>query len=80
MRDNPSMKVGIDGTSPRGANSRDRDSATRRVNSVRTALIDAGVASSRIETGAFGDTQLARDGRVEVLLRSDRALKSDLSD
>ena len=35
---------------------------------VRGALIVAGVPSAKIQTGAFGDPQLRRDGRVGVLV------------
>jgi outer membrane protein OmpA-like peptidoglycan-associated protein len=56
MRQNPSARVAIDGSSE------------RRVNRVRTALIDAGVPANRIQTGAFGDAQQRRDGQVMVLV------------
>lgn len=67
MEQNPSLKVGIDGSI---THSSDKDMAGRRVDTVRTALISAGVPASRIETGAFGDANLARERRVEVLLRT----------
>jgi outer membrane protein OmpA-like peptidoglycan-associated protein len=53
---NRSLRVGLDGSS------------TRRVGVVRDALIKAGVPASKIQTGAFGDPQLRRDGRVAVLV------------
>jgi outer membrane protein OmpA-like peptidoglycan-associated protein len=56
MDQNPSLRIGLDGSN------------TRRVGVVREALIEAGVPSSRIETGAFGDPQLRRNGRVAVLV------------
>jgi hypothetical protein len=34
-----------------------------------TALTRAGVPADKIETGAFGDDQLRRERRVEVLIR-----------
>ena len=70
MKQNPSLKIGIDGSSPSGANRRARDLADRRSTAVRNALIDAGVPGSRIEMGAFGDRHLVREGRVEVLLHT----------
>ncbi len=70
MKQNPSLKVGIDGSSPRGSDLRDQDFADRRVSTVYWALVNAGVPTSRIETGGFGDAKLARDQRVEVLLRT----------
>ncbi len=54
--DNPSGRIGLDGSDP------------RRVLAVRDALVLAGVPASRIDTGAFGDPQLRRDGRVAVLV------------
>jgi hypothetical protein len=56
MGQNPSRQIGLDGSNE------------RRVVVVRDALIVAGVPASRIQTGAFGDPQLRRDGRVAVLV------------
>jgi outer membrane protein OmpA-like peptidoglycan-associated protein len=71
LNDNPSLQVGIDGSmDPRGSDPRDQQLSDRRVGAVRDALIQAGVPASKIETGAFGDTQLARDRRVEVLIKT----------
>jgi outer membrane protein OmpA-like peptidoglycan-associated protein len=67
MQQNPSLRVGIDGSIPSGS---DQDLGNRRVSHVREALIKAGVPASQIEIGAFGNPQLARDGRVEVLIRT----------
>jgi hypothetical protein len=53
---NPSLQVGLDGANE------------RRVVVVRDALIVAGVPSAKIQTGAFGDPQLRRNGRVGVLV------------
>ena len=55
---NPTVRVAIDGSND------------QRVGSVRDALINAGVPAYKIQTGAFGDPQLRRDGRVNVLLSS----------
>jgi outer membrane protein OmpA-like peptidoglycan-associated protein len=71
MKTNPSLKVGIDGAMARnGSDARARDLNDGRVNAVSAALMAAGVPKNRIETGAFGNAKLARDGRVEVLLRT----------
>jgi outer membrane protein OmpA-like peptidoglycan-associated protein len=56
MDQNPSRQIGLDGSNE------------RRVVVVRDALIVAGVPASKIQTGAFGDPQLRRDGRVGVLV------------
>ena len=53
---NPSSRVAIDGSNE------------RRVSNVRDALLDAGVPAHKIQTGAFGDAQARRDGRVAVLV------------
>jgi outer membrane protein OmpA-like peptidoglycan-associated protein len=69
MRNNPSLKLGIDASlDPRTSDSRDRDLSNRRINAIHDALVKAGVPADRIEAGAFGDTKLRRDRRVEVLL------------
>lgn len=65
MKQNPSLKIGI-----YGYDARNKDLGDRRASTVRKELINAGVSASRIETGDFGDPQLAREGRVEVLLRT----------
>jgi outer membrane protein OmpA-like peptidoglycan-associated protein len=64
MRRNPQHMVGIDGH----ADPNNYELSERRVIAVRDALISAGVPANRISIGAFGDPQLRRDGRVEVLL------------
>ena len=56
MDQNRSFRIGLDGSSE------------RRVGVVRDALMVAGVPASKIQTGAFGDPQLRRDGRVAVLV------------
>jgi hypothetical protein len=63
MAKNPSLQLGIDGTDPGNVALGDQ-----RADAVRGALIQAGVPSYKIQTGAFGDPQLRREGRVEVLL------------
>ena len=73
MKQNPSLQVGIDGSmDPRGTDPRDQNLSDRRVSTVREALIRAGVPADKIKTGAFGDTQLARDRRVEVLISTSK--------
>ena len=68
MNANPSLQIGIDGSmDPQGSDPRDQSLSDRRVGAVRDALIQAGVPSYKIQTGPFGDAQLARDRRVEVL-------------
>lgn len=63
---NPSIRVGIDGST----DARNQDLNDRRVAAVRDALIQAGVPSSKIQSGAYGDARLAHDRRIEVLVRS----------
>jgi outer membrane protein OmpA-like peptidoglycan-associated protein len=64
VKNNPSLIIGIDGyTDPTNT-----DLSNDRVNTIRQALIDEGVPANRIKTGAFGDTKLRREGRVEVLI------------
>jgi outer membrane protein OmpA-like peptidoglycan-associated protein len=71
MKLNPSLQVGIDGSmDPRSSDPRDQGLSDRRVSAVRNALIQAGVPAAKIQTGAFGDTRLTRDRRVEVLVKT----------
>jgi outer membrane protein OmpA-like peptidoglycan-associated protein len=68
---NPSLDIGIDGSmDPRGTDPPDQDLSNRRVRAIHDALVNAGVPGQKIKTGAFGDTQLRRDRRVEVLFAS----------
>ena len=57
LRQNPSATVAIDGTSD-------------RADSVRNALLQAGVPAYKIQYGNFGDARLQRDRQVQVLVSS----------
>jgi len=71
MKQNPSLRIGIDGSmNPRSTDPYNQDLSDRRISAVRDALIRAGVPASKIQTGTFGDTQVARDRHVEVLIRT----------
>src|SRR5207245_8319417 len=63
LKQNPSSRLAIDGALPAG----DADLSDRRVDSVREALIAAGVPAYQIYTGMFGAPLLRRERRVEVL-------------
>jgi outer membrane protein OmpA-like peptidoglycan-associated protein len=66
LSQNPGQQVGID-----GANDNQTPSlSSRRVANVREALLRAGVAASRIQTGDFGTPQQRPERRVEVLVSS----------
>jgi outer membrane protein OmpA-like peptidoglycan-associated protein len=66
LRQNPGQQVGIDGS----MDPNNTDLTNRRVSAVRNALLQAGVPSNKIQTGAFGNQQQQRDRRVEVLVSS----------
>jgi hypothetical protein len=66
MAKNPSLQIGIDGY----WNPNDQTTSNRRVDTVRNALITAGVPAGKVQVGAFGDPQFARDRRVEMLLKT----------
>jgi outer membrane protein OmpA-like peptidoglycan-associated protein len=83
MKQNPSVQVGIDGyADPRGTDPHNQGLSERRVNAIRDALVNAGVASDKIKTGAFGEQRLLcnestaacwqSDRRVEVLISSSK--------
>jgi hypothetical protein len=63
LKRNPSLQIGIDGTAVR---SRDQGLNDARVNAIRAALIDDGVSPDKISTGALGDKDLRRQGRIAV--------------
>ena len=69
MKDNPSLELGIDGSAElQNQGSFDRGLCDRRVKVIRDALVKAGVPADRIKVGAFGDAELRRDQRVDVLI------------
>ena len=71
MQQNPSLQVAIDGSmDPRGTDPRNQGLSDRRVYAIRDALVQSGVPAYKIQTGAFGDPELARDRRVEVLVKT----------
>jgi outer membrane protein OmpA-like peptidoglycan-associated protein len=73
MQANPTLELGIDAsTNPRATAQRDVTMRDSRVNAIRSSLIAAGIPASRISTGQFGNVDHRRDGRVEILLRTDR--------
>jgi outer membrane protein OmpA-like peptidoglycan-associated protein len=81
---NPNVRLGIDGSTDllRGTNQYNVALSQRRVANVRDALMRTGVSADRIETGGFASERAKcddsieqcsqRDGRVEVLARSNR--------
>ena len=72
LEQNPTLKVAIDGSmDPRGNDPRNQGLSDERVAAIRTALLKAGVPDSKIQQGAFGDTELTRDRRVVWLVRTD---------
>ena len=56
LSQNPTYRVALDGVN------------SDNVGKVRSAMIDQGVAPSRIETGAYGDPALRGDRNVAVLM------------
>jgi len=69
MKKNPSLQLGIDGSmDPRGTDPRNQNLCDRRVKAIRDALVEAGVPTDKISIGAYGDEELRRDRRVEVLI------------
>jgi outer membrane protein OmpA-like peptidoglycan-associated protein len=71
MNNNPSLQLGIDASlDPQNHSKRDQELSNRRVKAIRDALVTAGVPANKITAGAFGDSQLRRDRRVEVLYAS----------
>jgi peptidoglycan-associated lipoprotein len=80
MQEHPGIEVGLDGhADPRGTPAYNQPLSQRRVDAVKAVLMNAGIASDKIQTGAFGESQpkcsqateecWQRDRRVEVLVR-----------
>ena len=79
LQQNPAFTVGIDGhADPRGTDAYNQALSERRVNTIKAALMKAGVPAEKIQTGAFGESKpkcgekteecWQRDRRVEVLM------------
>ena len=68
LRQNPSLKIGIDHYNVVAPSS--QDLRQRRVTSIYNALIAAGVPDSKIDFGLFGNPSDRRTARVEVLIKS----------
>lgn len=66
LRQHPTYRLALDGAAG------DAPLAHLRVDSVREALVAAGVPAYKIRAGAFGDPLLRREGRVEVLFAAGR--------
>jgi hypothetical protein len=81
MANNPSLRIGIDGaTNPNGETTTNEELNDRRVMAINNALTNAGVPASKVSAGSFGDPQLRRDGRVEVLLSTGISPTARLTD
>jgi hypothetical protein len=66
LKANPSLNAGIDGSMA----PRNQELSDQRVRTVRDALVEAGVPTSKIQTVTFAERDLPHDGRVAVLLRT----------
>jgi outer membrane protein OmpA-like peptidoglycan-associated protein len=68
---NPSLEVGIDGSmAPRGFSQSERDLSNLRADSVREALMQAGVPSYKIQMGAFADPSRLHQDQIQVLIKT----------
>ncbi len=69
LSQSPSVSLGIDGTmDARRFNQSDRDLGVQRAESVRDALIQAGVPAQKIRLGAFADPNRRYEGQVQVVI------------
>ena len=76
MQKNASVQVGIDGfADPRGTDQYNQTLSERRVIAIRDALVSAGVATGRIRTGAFGESQVKCHESTEACWQSDRRVE-----
>ncbi len=76
MQQNPAVIVGIDGyTDPRGTDKYNQALSERRVEVIRSALVNAGVPNSKITTGAFGEMRLKCQEQTQECWQSDRRVE-----
>ena len=71
--------MGIDGyADPRGTDPYNQALSERRVNAIRDALIQAGVASFKIKTSAFGEQRLlCNESTADVLAERPASRSAD---
>jgi len=76
LQQNPTVVVGIDGYSdPRGSDKYNQALSERRVNTIRDALLGAGVPAAKITTGAFGEMRLKCNDSTQECWQSDRRVE-----
>jgi len=76
IKQNPTARVGIDGhTDPRGTDAFNQNLSERRVNTIRDALMRAGVPDGKITTGAFGEMRLKCKESTQECWQSDRRVE-----
>ncbi|HMH50026.1 MAG TPA: OmpA family protein [Candidatus Acidoferrum sp.] len=76
VQKNPTTMIGIDGyADPRGSDKYNQALSERRVNAIRDALMKAGVARDKIQTGAFGEMRLKCQEATEACWQSDRRVE-----
>jgi outer membrane protein OmpA-like peptidoglycan-associated protein len=76
LQQNPTVVVGIDGyADPRGSDKYNQALSERRVNTIREALLGAGVPAAKITTGAFGEMRLKCSDATQDCWQSDRRVE-----
>jgi outer membrane protein OmpA-like peptidoglycan-associated protein len=76
LLENPGFTVGIDGhTDPRGTDAYNQALSERRVNTIKDALVKAGVPADRIQSGAFGKSRLKCNDKSEECWQLDRRVE-----
>jgi peptidoglycan-associated lipoprotein len=76
MQGDASARLRIDGyADPRGTSKYNLALSQRRVNAARDALVKAGVAANRIETGHFGEQRPKCTDKTEACWQMDRRVE-----
>ena len=76
MQQNPAAIVGIDGyADPRGTDPYNQALSERRVDTIRGALVTAGVPADKITTGAYGEMRLKCHEATQACWQSDRRVE-----
>jgi peptidoglycan-associated lipoprotein len=76
MKQNPKFRIGVDGhADPRGTDKYNLDLSSKRVITIREALVAAGVPIQRIFTGYFGEARLKCPEQTEDCWRKDRRVE-----
>ena len=77
MQQNPSLKVGIDATNPRGIDAYNQALGQRRFAAVRDALINAGLPANKTQRSTIGEARNQCNDSIDACRRVGMMIRTD---